>query len=92
MLYEVITGDSLSGAVAAIFYQSDSGKALVWRNSDAVKVKPIVTGKLAYNVIRETDTVMECLIETLYIENGEAINVAGIVKGKQFPTRSYNFV
>ncbi len=80
-------GDSLSGAVAAIFYQSDSGKALVWRNSDAVKVKPIVTGKLAYNVIRETDTVMECLIETLYIENGEAINVAGIVKGKQFPTR-----
>ncbi|OFY14788.1 MAG: hypothetical protein A2X11_11665 [Bacteroidetes bacterium GWE2_42_24] len=80
-------GDSLSGAVAAIFFQADSGKALVWRNSDAAKIKPFVTGKLAYNTVLATDTIMQCIIENQYIENGEAVNVAGIVKGRQFPNR-----
>lgn len=79
--------DSLQGNVGAIFFQADSGQRLVWRNSDAGVIKPFVSAKLAYNVVQPDDTLVECLIESEFIEKGEAVNVAGVVRGSRFPDR-----
>lgn len=80
-------GDSLHGNVGAIFFQADSGQRMVWRNSDAMTVKAFTMGKLAHNVVLPDDTLVECRIESYFIDKGEAANVVGVVRGSRFPDR-----
>lgn len=79
--------DSLGGRVGAIFFVADSGKRLVWRNSDAEHVNTFVSGMLAHGVLQPRDSVVECTIQTEYINQGEAVNVAGMIRGSKFPGR-----
>lgn len=79
--------DSLAMNVGAIFFQADSGTQMVWRNSDAAVVKPYVSAKLAYKVVQPGDSLVECIIETEFINKGEAVNVAGVVRGSRYPDR-----
>lgn len=73
--------------VNGIFWLINPTDPLIWRVSDGIYVNKWISGKMFSNLISPSDTSAELTIDSEFLKDLQAVNIAGYIPGKTNPEK-----